>query len=101
MSFDTKLNDAQRERLALLTEELGEVQMVIGKILRHGYESVHPVRRDLTNRQDLERELGDVLQAVKMMARAGDINENALEYWRLKKWQKVGRYLHFQGADGQ
>ena len=30
------------ERLALLLEELGEAQQVIGKILRHGYDSRHP-----------------------------------------------------------
>ncbi len=36
------LTDAQAERLALLLEELGEAQQAIGKILRHGYESMSP-----------------------------------------------------------
>lgn len=31
------LSNAELERLALLLEELGEAQQVIGKILRHGY----------------------------------------------------------------
>jgi hypothetical protein len=38
MSFN-QLTDAEAERLALLAEECGEVVQVIGKILRHGYES--------------------------------------------------------------
>lgn len=36
------LSPAETERLALLSEEMGEVQQAIGKILRHGYESIHP-----------------------------------------------------------
>jgi hypothetical protein len=34
--------EAERERLAMLAEEAGEIVQIIGKILRHGYESYHP-----------------------------------------------------------
>lgn len=37
------LTPAEAERLALLSEELGEAQQAIGKILRHGYDSSNPV----------------------------------------------------------
>lgn len=36
------LTPAEAERLAMLSEECGEVIQIIGKILRHGYDSYHP-----------------------------------------------------------
>jgi hypothetical protein len=59
------LSPAEAERLALLLEELGEAQQVIGKILRHGYESHHPENPDDSNRALLEGELGDVMAAIE------------------------------------
>ena len=38
-----KLTAAQTERLAILSEELGEAQQAIGKIMRHGYDSCNPL----------------------------------------------------------
>lgn len=63
------LSKAQLERLALLTEELGEAQQCIGKILRHGYESSSPWDSSGdTNKEYLEKELGDVLFCIKLLA---------------------------------
>lgn len=42
MKFSNNLSDAELERLAYLAEECGEVQQIIGKIIRHGYESYSP-----------------------------------------------------------
>jgi len=67
------LNNAESERIALLLEEFGEVQQAIGKILRHGFENRHPSSTE-TNREELEREIGDVFCAVSMMAKKGDVN---------------------------
>lgn len=93
--FDVGLSDAERERLALLLEECGEVQQIIGKILRHGYESTHPDGGP-TNRELLEKELGDIQCAEAMMTVAGDIRGIAVSSAFLEKQEKVGRYLHFQ-----
>ncbi len=60
------LSPAEAERLAYLLEELGEVQQVIGKILRHGYASSHPDGGP-TNRELLAAELGDVIAAICLM----------------------------------
>jgi NTP pyrophosphatase (non-canonical NTP hydrolase) len=93
------LTPAEAERLALLLEELGEAQQVIGKILRHGYESVNP---DLpppagdTNRANLERELGDVLVAIGFLLDAGDIDEHLIEDRKRVKRHKVWQWLHHQ-----
>lgn len=48
-----ELNPAQVELLALLAEEMGEAIQAIGKVLRHGYESYHPVTED-GNRESLD-----------------------------------------------
>lgn len=85
MKFSNNLSDAQLERLAILSEELGEAQQAIGKIIRHGYDSNNP---DLPrpvycgiptgNRQDLEKELGDVMYAIDALAATRDINGRAV-----------------------
>jgi NTP pyrophosphatase (non-canonical NTP hydrolase) len=92
------LTPAQAERLALLLEEMGEAQQIIGKILRHGYESYNPNHPDGTNRMLLENELADVLAAIKMMENAEDIQQDVLTMRCVQKQQKVRRYLHHQPA---
>lgn len=94
--FSNGLNDAQGERLALLLEEMGEAQQVIGKILRHGYESYHPRFPEKTNRQDLEKELGHVMLTVQMMIKKGDLIEKEILDYRLDKSLSIGDYLHHQ-----
>lgn len=93
--FDNKLSPAEIERLALLAEECGEVVQVIGKILRHGYESYHP-RGNETNRQLLTSETGDLYAALKMMTDAGDMKMLEVLDSAEDKAQRVGQYLHHQ-----
>ncbi len=95
-SFDNGLSDAESERLALLSEECAEVIKSVGKIVRHGYPSRNPTVADsLTNREDLEREIGDVLWAIALMAHTGDISmlRARSDQGRL---QRKCRYLHHQ-----
>ncbi len=92
--FFNNLNPAQLERLALLSEELGEAQQAIGKIIRHGYENYHPERPDCTNRYELECELAHVLCAVDIMAKNGDINLKDIDDYRNTKTAIVYSYLH-------
>ena len=71
--FHNGLSDAETERLALLGEECAEIGKAIGKILRHGYPSRNPdAANAATNREDLEREIGDLLWAIDLMAHCGD-----------------------------
>lgn len=96
MAFN-ELNPAKAERLALLLEELGEAQQAIGKILRHGYDSFNPYKRDAgTNRQMLERELGDVESAIRRLVHAGDLRGDAIEAASRLKDESVKPYLHHQ-----
>lgn len=69
------LSKAQIERLAWLSEELGEVIQAIGKILRHGYDSKDPTNSNHKgNRADLEREIGDAYTAITLMSNEGDLS---------------------------
>ena len=91
------LTPAQAERLALLSEEMGEAQQVIGKILRHGFDSSNPIQPGPTNRHALEREVGDVYVALRMMFEAGDIRRGAVATREDIKREAVKPYLHHQG----
>lgn len=95
-----RLTPAEAERLAILSEELGEVQQIIGKILRHGYESMHPDGGP-TNRQLLELELGHVEHAIFRLHEAGDTDP--LEVLRAveMKAERIGRYLHHQTDEAE
>lgn len=90
-----QLSPAQAERQAFLSEELGETVQAVGKIQRHGLESRHPDGGP-TNRQALERELGDVLAAIEMMIQRGDVSAQAIDERRLHKLKTVERYMHHQ-----
>lgn len=91
------LTPAEAERLALALEELGEMQQAIGKILRHGYESYNPFDPSKqTNRQALEREVGDVYTSIYLLFQAGDIRRIAVATREDIKRESVWQWLHHQ-----
>ena len=95
--FSNELTDAEVERLAILAEEMGEAQQIIGKILRHGYESYNPVvDTGLTNRRMLEKELGHVQHAIERMSEARDVNDSGILDYSGAKRQSIEKWLHHQ-----
>lgn len=99
MIFSNELTAAQVERLAILSEELGEAQQCIGKILRHGYESYNPVvNTGMTNRRELERECGDIYESILKLIRAKDISGEAVNERQAQKHESGKRWLHHQEA---
>lgn len=92
------LTEAQQERLAILIEECSEVAQAGCKILRHGMESNNNGKRRLTNLQHLQKELGDVFRCFTYMAKAGDINEEAVYDHAMsdEACERARRYLHHQ-----
>lgn len=92
------LTPAEAERLAMLAEECGEVIQVIGKILRHGYNSHHPDNPSTTNKHLLIAELRDVNAVLKAMGRSELINANLNDDWSGKIWAKKLRFTHHQEA---
>jgi hypothetical protein len=92
-----QLTNAETERLAVLAEELGEVLQIVGKTLRHGYESRNPLEADsLTNRRLLEKELGDVMHMVQRMYQSNDIVETTVIERSKYKASTIAKWLHHQ-----
>lgn len=90
-----QLTPAQAERLAMLAEECAEVISVIGKILRHGYDSYHPNTPAITNRDLLAHELADVDAVLKEIKRV-ELKDYSCQDITGKRWQKKLRYAHHQ-----
>lgn len=91
-----ELTPAEVERLAILTEEMGESLQVVGKMLRHGMEPVdqiHSIRYN--NRRDLAIELGQVQHAISLVA-AKDVSENLMRQSLHDRFAKIHPYLHHQ-----
>lgn len=96
-TFSNKLTDAQIERLAILVEECGEVQQIIGKIIRHGYESYNPFDpQKTTNKRLLQKEVGDLLLAVELLTRSNDLDVTQIAWSNIDKREKIKPYLHHQ-----
>lgn len=96
-------SDAERERLLKLIEECAEVQQAATKVLRHGYESWCPPASPgaavgETNRQALERELGDLRHATSLLFSGGDVDEGRVVDAFTDKLVRGGQWLHFQGS---
>jgi NTP pyrophosphatase (non-canonical NTP hydrolase) len=90
-----RLFPIELERLALLSEELGEAQKAIGKILRHGFYSHNPDDPEAgQNYAQLETELGDVLAAIDLLAIVAPIKRTNILRRVPIKLQKVQKYLH-------
>ena len=98
MEHFNQLSPAEAERLALLAEECSEVVQVIGKILRHGYESHHPAEGSPTNRRLLEEELGHVRFAVALMSQSLDVAESQIAGFTDEKRRSCSAYLHHNRA---
>lgn len=89
------LDPGEAERLAILLEEMAETSHVIGKILRHGYESCHPKDPKTTNRMRLEDELGHVLHSINLIA-SMDISLSSIKRSCREKSKSITPFLHHQ-----
>ena len=90
-----KLTPAETERLAKLSEECGEVVQIIGKILRHGYESSSPFDSSCTtNRELLMNELADIMRITSLMMAINDLDPAYFEE-RMAKPMSMA-YFHHQ-----
>jgi hypothetical protein len=89
------LSPAEAERLAVLIEEMAEAIQAACKILRHGYENSHPDGGQ-TNRQSLERELGDARLAMLLMTDSNDVEAMNIHEWAVSKDKTIWQYLHHQ-----
>ena len=94
------LTPAEAERLSMLAEEAGEVIQIIGKILRHGYESYHPANPEITNRELLAKEFGDFSSVADNMVEMDDIPQSMVSkyFWNDtgSTWGHKVKWTHHQ-----
>jgi NTP pyrophosphatase (non-canonical NTP hydrolase) len=77
-------------RIGILVEELAEAGQVAGKVLRFGTLNFHPDDDERTpNRELLERELGDVLAIINLMADYDDVDLRAVYSYSDAKIKKL------------
>lgn len=91
----SELEPPDVELLACLSEEAGEVSQAVGKILRHGYNSCHPVT-GVSNRRSLTKEIGDVFAIAALLVAAGEIGEEEIEEAKRDKLRRISYYLHYK-----
>lgn len=92
-----KLTPKQMEQLFCLQEECGEVIQAVSKILRHGYESFSPFdKTKTTNRENLERELGDAHFWIHELMLSGDLNPDNIGAASVKKEKSCKPFMHHQ-----
>lgn len=94
MGIVNRISEAEQERVGLFSEEMGEAQVEIGKILRHGIDSRHPNDPSLSNAQRLELEAGHVLAAIDLLVECGTLDREALQAARTGKLKKLRSWLH-------
>lgn len=96
MSIVNRIGEPEQERLGLYSEEMGEAQQVVGKILRHGLDSTNPEESSdsRSNQKLLEKETGDILAAIDILVACGTLDRAGLERARMAKLQKLQRWLH-------
>jgi len=93
--FSTKLTDEEIECLAILMEEMSEASQIIGKILRHGYNSYNPNDPKMeSNRTLLSVEVGHVRFIVGEMCKRQDISAFIMQSAAESKKHTIKQYLH-------
>lgn len=96
MEHYNKLDPEIAELLAVLAEECGEVVQRVGKVLRHGVQSVSPYS-GLANKASLEDELTDVLAVADLLSRLGVIDWQRINDSLAGKFERLSRpgMLHY------
>lgn len=89
------LTPGETERLAILSEECGEVVAAVGKILRYGWERQSPYGGK-PNRNALEQELGNVRAVVNLMLDSGDLRLAAIQSWQRNKRTALEKWTLYQ-----
>lgn len=103
----TELTPAERERLVRIAEEMAEVAIELGKtgrtvakVLRHGWLASARIDGEMkfySNRNDLEREIRDLMQSLWRLAHNGDIDPSCLAAMAFASISN--KYMHHQDQD--
>ena len=77
--------------IGLLIEEMGEVAQLLGKYMRFGDEPspAGPPHYGLGARENLDKEIGDVLAALAYLSEAGFTNTSRIQSFSEMKFDKL------------
>jgi len=81
------MNENNREAMIILQEECAEVIQSISKCFRFGIDNQH--KTGITQRSNLEEEIGDMLCLVDILIEQGLINVDNLNVAKAKKIEKL------------
>jgi NTP pyrophosphatase (non-canonical NTP hydrolase) len=84
------MNEKNREALVILQEECAEVIQAVSKCYRFGLDNSH--KSGLTQRANLELEVGDMLALVDILVDQGVIDLNNLQTAKLNKVEKLKKW---------
>ncbi len=88
--------DRTTEALIILAEECCEVGQIVAKIHRWGLESTNNGELPSSNRQELIKEMGDVMAMIRIVKEELDINDVEIENAVQNKLDKLKVYSrHF------
>lgn len=93
----SSLSDAEVERIAFLSGELCEAGAELQRVIRFGYASSHPDKKE-TNREAVEKEIGDVVHAIILMMTNGDISPSVISKRIQEKSISCRPYLFHQDS---
>lgn len=79
------------EIMSITQEECAECIQAISKIFRFGFNGQHPDKM-ITNRRQLEDEIGDLLAMVDLMQENGIISADVISEAKLKKIEKLKKW---------
>lgn len=86
------INDRTTEALVILAEECCEVGQIIAKIHRWGLDSTNNGSLSSTNRDELIKEIGDVMTMVRIVQAELDISDADLAKATQNKLEKLKVY---------
>ena len=81
------ITDKTQEALVILQEECAEVIQAVSKCYRFGLDNSH--KSGLTQRANLEMEVGDMLALVDILVEQGILDQDGLELAMDKKKEKL------------
>lgn len=81
------MDNKTQEALIILQEECAEVIQSISKCYRFGFDSTH--KNGITQRSNLEEEIGDMLSLVDYLVSREVINRDNIEAAKLNKIEKL------------
>jgi NTP pyrophosphatase (non-canonical NTP hydrolase) len=80
------IEDSKIEALIIMQEECGEVVQSIAKIFRFGMNDVY---QEISNKERLEKEVGDLLCMVDILIERGVISDSVVNEARHSKREKL------------